>query len=78
MRFDVRHKVRHGSFKLTTNSVATYRVAKLLANGKSRLRNRIVAFAKQHYKVFVGDAFGVFVHIVVLIILFKSVFRLQG
>ena len=77
MRFDFRHKITYRCFKLTTDSVSTYCIAELFANGKTRLRNLVIAFAKQHYKVFVGNAFGVFVHIVVLIIFFESVLRLQ-
>lgn len=77
-RLDVRHQISNRRLKLTTDFISTHGVSELFTDGKPRLRNFVVAFAIQQYKVFVGNALGVFVHIVVLIIFFKSVLRLQG
>ena len=77
-RRNVWHMVRYRRFQLAANPIAVYGIAELFANRKPHLRLRIVAFAIQHYKVFVGNALGVFVHVVILIVLFKSILRLQG
>lgn len=78
MRFYPRHKIRRCRFKLTADFIAAYRVAELFAYRKPCLRHRVAAFTKQHHKIFVRNAFGMFVHVIVLIIFFESVFRLQG
>lgn len=78
MRLDVGHMDADGGFKLTPYSVTAYRVAKFLTDGKSRLRRFAVASAKKQHEVFVGYALSVFVHVVVLIVFFKSVLRLQS
>ena len=76
--FYARHNGRNRRFHLPTDSVATNGVSVLFADGKPHLRLRLVAFAVQQNKVFVGNALSVFVNVVVLIVFFKSVTRLQN
>lgn len=75
--FYLGHKCRHNRLHLTTYAVALYRSAVLFADGKTHLGLRNVTFAVQHQKISVTYTFGVFVHVVVLIVFFKSVDRLQ-
>ena len=71
------HKCSHYRFHLTTNSVALYCSTVLFADGKSHLGLRNIACAVKYQKVAIPHAFCVFVHVVVLIVFFKSVNRLQ-
>lgn len=71
------HKHRRRSLHLTAYSVSAYCVSVLFAYGKACLRQFFVVFAVQQHKVFVGYALRMLVDVVVLIVLFKPVNRLQ-
>ena len=69
---------RQSRLHLPANTVARYRLAVLFANRKAKLRLLAVGLAVEHDEIFVGDAVRVLVHVVVLIVFFKSVLRLQS
>ena len=77
----VRHFVRHGRNRrlhLSAYTVARYRFAVFFADGKSKSRLLDVRRTVEHDEIFVRNTLGVLVDVVVLIVLFKSVFRLQS
>ena len=75
---DVGHNCAHRRFHLPADTVACYRFTVLFADGKANSAKPCVIGAVQHYKVLVRNACGVLVHVVVLIVFFKSVNRLQS
>ena len=75
---DVGHNGRYRHLQLPSDTVARHCLAKLFAYGKPRLANFGVASAIKQYKIFVRYTLGVLVHVVVLIVFFKSVNRLQS
>ncbi len=75
--FYLRHQCRYRCFHLTTNSVAMHGVTVLFADGKPNFGLLNIACAVQHQKVSVANAFCMFVNVVILIVFFKSVDRLQ-
>ena len=78
---NVRHIRHYRRLHLTANAVALYCLAKLFADGKANLAVLYVRFvvgAVQHDEALVRNAASVLVHVVVLIVFFKSVNRLQS
>lgn len=72
------HNLGNRRFHLATKPVAMHGMSVFFADGKPHLRLRLVTFAVQQHKVFVRHALRVFVDVVVLIVFFKSVTRLQN
>ena len=72
------HKCGHYRLHLTAYAVALNCSTVLFADGKTHLGLRYIACAVKYQKIPVTHAFGVFVHVVVLIVFFKSVDRLQA
>ena len=75
--FDVGHNGGHYRLHLTADAIALYCTTILFADGKPHLRLCNVTCTKKYQKITITNAFGVFVHVVVLIVFFKSVNRLQ-
>ena len=75
---NARHNGRYRRFQLSSYTVALHGFAVFFTDGKSHLALLVVAVAVEQYKIFVGNARRVLVHVVVLIVLFKSVDRLQS
>ena len=73
----VGHNGSYRRLQLAPYAVAVYCLAVFFADGKANLALLAVACAVQQYEILVGNARGVLVHIGVLVVLFKSVDRLQ-
>ena len=68
-------------FQLPPDTVASYRLAVLFANGKPNLAVSCaltLAWTVQHNKVAIRYACGMLIYVVVLKVFFKSVYRLQS
>ena len=76
--FHLWHKCGHYRLHLTAYAVAFNCSTVLFADGKPHLGCLHIACAVKYQKISVTHAFGVFVHVVVLIVFFKSVDRLQA
>ncbi len=74
----VAHNLGYGSFHLPANTISLYCVPEFFAYRKSEFCLLNVAFAKKQHEVVVRNALGMFVDVVVLVVLFKSVNRLQA
>ena len=76
--FDAGHNGGHYRLHLTADAIALYSATILFADRKPYFRLRNVTCAKKYQKISVTNTFGVLVHVVVLIVFFKSVDRLQA
>ena len=65
-------------FHLSANTVTRYRLAVLFTYGEAKFALLGIGMAVEHDEIFVGDAVRVLVNVAVLIVLFKSVRRLQS
>lgn len=74
----VGHNGGYRRLQLSPNAIAVYCLAVFFADGKAHFALLVVACAVQQYEIFVGNAQCVLVHVIVLVVLFKSVDRLQN